>query len=115
MSQPTHPRVPLYGRLRDHRLIALAALLALAATAAVMLALAIGSNPSTNATVQAPRAAVRATGGPEESGVAAAISPRPTLAADQSQIAEAFGSGRVVAPAAPAPDESAVAAAVSGR
>jgi hypothetical protein len=115
MSQPTHPRVPLYGQLRDHRLIALAGLLALAATAAVMLALAIGSSSSSSSTVQAPRTAVRADGGPEESGVAAAISPRPTLAADESRIAAAIGSGRVVVPTAPAPDESAVAAAVSGR
>jgi hypothetical protein len=55
-------------------------------------------------------------GGPEESGVAAAIGSQPTVAApDESKIAAAIGTGGEAATTAARPDESAVAAAISGR
>ena len=65
MSQLTHPSAPLGAYVRAHRLLALAALLALVATTAVVLLLAIGDNPSTSSTADQPRAAERADGGPE--------------------------------------------------
>lgn len=116
MSHLSYPTAPLSERIRAHRLLALAALLALVATAAVVLALAIGQDPSTTSTVDRHQAAVRADGGPEETGVAAAIAEQPTVAGpDESKIAAAIGSGSESALVAPRPDESAVAAAISGR
>ena len=115
MSHVTHPKLQLGGQLRAHRLIALVALVALVATAAVVLMLAIGDSSPTSSTANPPQVAQRADGGPEESGVAAAIGLQPTVAApDESKIAAALGSGREPASVATGPDESAVATAISG-
>jgi hypothetical protein len=115
MSMLSYPSAPL-TRIREHRLLTVAALLALIATSAVVLALAIGHDTSTTSTVDKPEAAIRADGGPEETGVAAAVAGQPTVAGpDESRIASAIGSGRESAPTVPRPDESAVAAAVSGH
>ena len=113
MSFPTHPGVPLSGRIRAHRLIALAAVLALAATTAVLIAVAIGTNSTSSSAGYARVAAVRSDGGPEESGVAAAVSPRPSVAAstDESRIAAAISPRPTVA----ATDESRIAAAIGLR
>jgi hypothetical protein len=114
MSHVTHPKLQLAGQLRAHRLIALVALFALVATAAVVLMLAIGDSSPTSSTANPPQAAERVDGGPEESGVAAAIGSQPTVAApDESKIAAALGSGGESAPVATRPEESAVAAAIS--
>ena len=115
MSHLSYPSAPL-TRIREHRLLALAALLALVATAAVVLALTLGQNSSTTSTAGQHQAAVRADGGPEETGVAAAIAGQPTVGGpDESKIASAIGSGSESVPVAHRPDESAVAAAISGR
>lgn len=98
MSQVTHPSVPLSAQIRAHRMVALAVLLALIATAAAVLVLAIANHASTSSAVDTPQSALRADGGPDESNVAAAV-----------------GSGRAPAPAASRPDESNVAAAISGN
>jgi hypothetical protein len=104
MSQLTHPRAPLGSQIRSYRRIVLAAVLA-GLTVALVVALAIGD------------------GGPEETGVAAAIAPGPALvAADGSRINADLtfpGLARdaratLGEPGASRPDESAVAAAVSG-
>jgi hypothetical protein len=111
MSQVTHPRVQ---QLRAQGLIALAAVLALLATTAVVLALTLGGNSSTSSISERAQPAVRADGGPEETGVAAAIGSQPTLAApNESKIAAAVGSGRKPTSNQAPPDESAVAAAIS--
>lgn len=116
MSHLSYPNAPLSERIRAHRLLTLATLLALLATAAIVLAIAIDQNPSTTSTVDRHQAAIRADGGPEETGVAAAIAEQAIVAApDESEIASAIGSGRESAPSARRPDESAVAAAISGR
>ncbi len=89
MSQLTHPSVALPARIRSHRVALLAAVLALAATVAVVLVLSLGGEstaPVTNTPITHP----------DESGVAAAISG----ASSQSS---------------PRPDESSVAASISGR
>jgi hypothetical protein len=77
---------------------------------------AIGDRSPASSTANAPRAAVRADGGREESGVAAATGSQPSeVVLDESKIAAAIGSGREPAPAATRLDESAVATAISGR
>ena len=115
MSHLSYPSAPL-TRIREHRLLALAAVLALVATGAVVLALTLGQNSSTTSTAGRHQAAVRADSGPEETGVAAAIAVQPIVARpDESKIAAAIGSGRESVPVAPRPDESAVAAGISGR
>jgi hypothetical protein len=117
MSQLTHTGVPLSAQIKSHRLLALAGLMALVVTTAVVLVLAIGDSPSITSTADRSQPAVRADGGPEETGVAAAIASQPAVAApDESKIAAAIGSGREAASASTRPDESAVATAIgSGR
>lgn len=116
MAHLTHPVAPLGARIRAHRLIVLTAVLALVATAAVVLVLAIGGGSSTGSIADRPQSAERSDGGPEETGVAAAIGSQPTAAApDESKIAAAIGFGREPATTATRADESAVAAAISRR
>jgi hypothetical protein len=96
MSQVTQPRIPISQQVRAHRAAVIAALLALGATIAVVLVLAIGQDSSTTAEPVAPGAqqSLRPDGGPEESGTAASVGSR---------------SG------ATGPDESRTAASISGR
>ena len=94
MAQLSHPVAPL-TRMREHRLLALAALLAVLVTTAFVLALTIRQGESTS-TIEPHQAAVRADGGPEEAGVATAIA------------GESGGSTS-------RPEESDVAAAISGH
>jgi len=113
MSQVTQPAISVHDQIRAHWVVALSALLALLAAAAVSLALAIDSGPSTSASIAEQQPAVRPDGGPDESAVAASIGSRPSARPDESTVAAAIagttnpGSGR--------PDESTVAAAISGR
>jgi hypothetical protein len=117
MSQLAHAHTPLSGQLRAHRMLALGALLALIAAVAVVLVLSTGNSASTDRSVaNQPSAAVRSDGGPEESSVAAAIAPKPSVAApDESKIAAAVGSARQSDPAPTPHDESDVAVAISGN
>ena len=83
MSQLTHP----IGTYRAHRVVVLAALLALAATTAIVLVLAIGgsSNDASDASVTpanaTPQSSVRYDGGPNEGASAASFQPQPSTAA----------------------------------
>ena len=113
MSQLTHPKPQLTADARSHRRVVLAALLALAATVAVLLVLAIADNQSMSSVGDR---GVRTDGGPEESAVAAAVGSQPTLVRpDESTVAATIGSTREPAPAPVRPDESAVATAIAGR
>jgi hypothetical protein len=96
MSQVTHPRIPVSQQVRAHKAAVIAALLALGATIAVVLVLAIGQDSTSTVESVAPGAqqSLRPDGGPEESGIAASVGSR---------------SG------ATGPDESRTAASISGR
>lgn len=95
MSQVTHPRIHVSEQVRAHKAAVLAALLALCATIAVVLVLAIDNDGVTTEPVTpGAQQSLRPDGGPEESGVAASVGSR---------------SG------ATGPDESSTAAAISGR
>jgi hypothetical protein len=116
MSHVAQPKLQVPGQLRKHRLVALAGLLALAATVAVVFVLAIADNRSTSSVDDRPQPVTRTDGGPEESSVAAAIGSQPTvIRPDESRIAAAIGSAPEPAPAPARPDESTVAAAISGH
>ena len=99
MSQLTHPKPQLVGQIRSHKLIAVSALLALLATTALVLVLAIGDSTSTTTSaVDRPAPTVRADNGPEETAAAINRGYEPPT------------------PTAPVrPDESTVASAISGR
>lgn len=114
MSHVTHPRLHPAGWVRAHRLIALAALLALLATAAVMLVPTIGGNSSISSVADHPAPAVRS--GPDESVVAAAVGSQPSvIRPDESRIAAAIGSASEGSISPTRPDESTVASAIYGR
>jgi hypothetical protein len=94
MSQVASPAVS--SQIRRHWVLAFSALLALLATAAVVLILALDGG-SSESVAQTARPALRSDGGPDESAVAASIAGKaqPALRSDGG------------------PEESAVAGAVS--
>jgi hypothetical protein len=128
MSQLTQP-ISVKEQLRAHWVLALSALLALAATAAVVLVLAIeGGSSETTTVAQRSQPAVRADGGLDESAVAASVGSRMSPAPSESTIAAAVAgsvpssywesaeprSSYQPAPAeASSPDESRIAASVA--
>jgi hypothetical protein len=120
MANITPTQIPVVTvRVRPHRLIWLAAAVALALAAVLAAILISGSNDSDrykgapSAQTQNRFDAVRADGGPEETGVAASVGSQPPgVAADESRIAAAIGSGRKPAPAETRLDESRIAAAI---
>jgi hypothetical protein len=77
--------------IRHHWIVALSALLALLATAAVVLVLAIDGSSSERVATQ-PGAALRADGGPEESAVASSVGQAQpgTAYVSESRIAAAI-------------------------
>jgi hypothetical protein len=98
MSQVTHPTTSLRSQVRAHWIVGISALLALLATAAVALVLAIdGGSSDTSSVAQTSQPAVRSDGGPDETAVAGFVGTRG-------------GS-----PAAGRPDESRIAASVAGH
>ena len=131
MSQLTQP-ISVRQQLRAHWVLALSALLALAATIAVVLVLAIeGGSSETTTAGQQSQPAVRSDGGPNESAVAASVGSRPSPAPSESAIAAAVA-GSVPSgywesadprssyeptptEATGGPDEAHVAATISGR
>ena len=133
MSQVTHPALSARSQLRAHWLAALSALLALLATAAVVLVLAIdGGSSQTSAAVEQSQPALRADGGPDESAVAASVGSRTSAGPSESSVAAAIGgsvaprptggpdesivaSSLAQAPEQPRPDEAAIATTISGR
>jgi hypothetical protein len=84
MSQVNQHRIPVGQQLRAHRAAVIAALLALGATIAVVLVLAIGQDSGTSldsgtaaeSVNPGAQPSLRPDGGPEESRTAAAISGR---------------------------------------
>jgi hypothetical protein len=128
MSQLTQP-ISVKEQLRAHWVLALSALLALAATAAVVLVLAIeGGSSETTTVAQRSQPAVRSDGGLDESAVAASVGSRMSPAPSESTIAAAVAgsvpsgywesaeprSSYQPAPAeASSPDESRIAASVA--
>jgi hypothetical protein len=99
MSQAT-PSIPLRDQLAAHRAVAVTALLALLATVAIVLVLAIdgGSTPTPSAVAESSEPQHLPNGRPDESATAAAISPpsEPAQAGrpDESGIAAAIGSSQ---------------------
>ena len=107
MSQATHPTLSTGSPLRAHRVAALSALLALVATAAVVLVLTIdGGSSGVVSEHQQP------VGGLPETAVAASIAPQPSAGPDESNIAASIGGPKMLPSG---PDESAVAASIAGR
>ena len=96
MSQVVSPTAALKSQARHHWAIALSALMALLATTAVVLVLAIDGGPS-ESVAQKAVPALRTDGGPEETGVAASVGS-----------AQSDGAGAYVS-------ESRVAAAITGH
>jgi hypothetical protein len=120
MSQVSHTTIPLTDQIRNHWIVALSALLALLATIAVVLALAIdgGSTSASVPVAQSSNQAARSDGGPDESRIAAAVgspSESAPLATrpDESKVAASIGSGSESAASATRPDESKVAASIA--
>ena len=93
VTHPAHPKVQFGAQLRAHRRLVLAALLALLATAGVVLALALSENQSTTTVSDQPAPAVRGDGGPEETAVAASVGSRSAGRPDESTVAAAIGAG----------------------
>ena len=95
MSQVTHPTTSITAQIRSHSVVALSALLALFATTAVVLVLAVDDGSpirSSSAAVQAGPA-MRLDGGPEESAVAASVGSRPSASPSETRIAASIGAG----------------------
>jgi hypothetical protein len=91
MSQVTQPTISLPTHARPRRVVWLGALLALAAGAAVVLVLALGSESPDNAAPVAAQAqpSLRSDSGPEETSVATAVGSQPVLGPDESRTATA--------------------------
>ena len=116
MSQVGHAPLATRSQLRAHRVAALSALIALLATAAVVLVLAIdGGSSGTGTSVGArQQPALRVDGGPDEAAVAATVGSQAAPSAGPDEAAVAATVGSQAAPSA-GPDESDVASAVSDR
>ena len=86
--------LPFKRQLAAHRRIALSALLALLATAAVVLVLTIDgeSTPTSASATHSDHPALRADGGPEESATAASVGGPSSAGPDESTTAAAIGS-----------------------
>src|SRR5215218_734649 len=113
MSQFTHPGVSVANQVRAHWILALSALLALLATTAVALVLAIdGGSLDTNTAADQPQPALRTDGGPDESAVAASVGSQTSAGPSESAIAASIG-GADHKRTTGGPDESNVAASLA--
>ena len=117
MSHLSHPRISSHFHV-SRRTMWLGALLALVATGAVVLILAIGNDSTDDATsVSAPsQPSLRSDGGPEETGVAASVGSRPSTGPSESSIAAAVGAASVPVSSTDTSgsSESRIASAVGG-
>ena len=116
MSHLSHPRISSHFHV-SRRTMWLGALLALVATGAVVLILAIGNDSTDDATsVSAPsQPSLRSDGGPEETGVAASVGSRPSTGPSESSIAAAVSAASVpVTSTESGSSESRIASAVGG-
>jgi hypothetical protein len=103
MSQVAHPTTSLRSQVRAHRIVGVSALLALLATAAVVLVLVIDDGSSgTSSVAQKSQPALRTDGGPDESAVAGVVGAR-------------VSSGHAGLPASPSPTAAEAAAAAANR
>ena len=93
----TVPTVSSTPRLGTSLNVLLAALLSLLAMGAVTLVLAGSDNSSTESVTSQAASAVRSDGGPDETGVAAAVSSR-SVTPDESRIASAVASAPSASP-----------------
>jgi hypothetical protein len=109
MSQVHHPYLTARNSFRAHRIAVLSALLALIATTAVVLVLAIDRGSSGSVAVSS-QPALRTDGGPSESAVAASVGSQPSTGPDESTVAASVGGA--TPPTSSGPDESTVAASV---
>ena len=116
MSQATQS-LPRWHQLSAYRIAVVSALLALLATAAVVLVLAIdgGATQTSAPAGQSTHPAYRSDGGPEESATAASVGSRTGVGPDESSIAATIGSAGEPAPAAGRPDENKIAATVGSN
>lgn len=115
MSQvtPFPESFPIRGR--SGRAVLLAGLLALAVAAVLVLILALdnGSTSSQENAGAPPQPSLRSDGGPEESGVAAAVGTLPSTGPNESAIASSIAGGSTQPSSIP--DESTISASVAGR
>jgi hypothetical protein len=130
-----HPAVVLRSSFRQLRALLAIALVAVAGLSSTVVILATdddgattassvkptgsiayeGFNPLTGTPVQQSVQSTRPSGGPEESGVAAAIAPKPSVATpDESKIAASIARAQL-ATGQSGSDESSVAAAIAGQ
>jgi hypothetical protein len=110
MSHAGNPTLSTRSQLRTHWVVAISALFALIAAVAVVLVLVVNDGASsTSGSVTKPQAALRSDGGPDESAVAASVSPRPSAGPDEANIAASIGGPRIQPSG---PDESAIAASI---
>jgi hypothetical protein len=121
MSQVTHSPIPLRTQLRSHWIVAVSALLALLATAAVVLVLVLDneSRDTGGSVAQSSHSALRSDGGPDESSVAASVGsapkaevPESSAYVSESRIAASLSTATEPQPR---PDESRIAASIAGR
>jgi len=122
MSQVTSPTTTLRSQVRAHRIVGVSALVALLATAAIVLVLALdGGTSDESSAAQSAQPALRTDGGLEESAVAA--SERDQLAITrrweeydraQRRVAASVGTAQPDASQAYV-SESRIAAAIAGR
>jgi hypothetical protein len=137
MSHITHPLTSARSQLRAHWIVALSALLALLATTAVVLVLAIdGGSSTTSSVADQPQPALRTDGGPDESAVAATVGSQPSAGPSESAIAASIGLASQTRTGGPdeanvasslaqaqadlgqthgGPDEAVIASSISGR
>lgn len=117
MSQLTQRRTAVQTQPRPARAAWIGALVAAVAAAAVALVIAFGGGSSQDATPVSAGAqpSLRTDGGPEETGVAAAVGLRPVPASGPSESRVAAAIGARSPQASKGPDEARVAAAIAGR
>jgi hypothetical protein len=134
MSHVSHPSISIRTQLRARQVAWFAAILALLATATIVLVLAIdGDDTGTSSVATQSQPAVRSDGGPNESAVAASVGSVPSTGSSESTVAASIGGGRTQPLGGPdesnvaaslstsprqassGPDEAATASAVSGR
>ena len=90
-----------------------AVLLAVAAVLVLILALDNGSTSSQENAGVPPQPCLRSDGGPEETGVAAAVGTLPSTGPNESAIASSITGGSTQPSSIP--DESTISASVAGR
>jgi hypothetical protein len=117
MSQLVQPKLTVPGQIRSSKWLA-PVVIVLVAAALMAVALIDGNDKPANVAVDQPQSleqALRPGGGPEETGVAAAIAPRPMSASLESRIAAAVAAGYDDQTPTPveSPVESRIAAAVA--